>query len=74
VDYLGWHGIVAKHRHIQPGRGVGPGEQLLSTARDEGADLLVMGGYGRMPWREFLLGGATREIVGVSLLPLLLSH
>ena len=74
VDYLGWHGIVAKHRNIQLSPGVGPGEQLLATAQDEGADLLVMGGYGRTPWREFLLGGATREIVGVSLLPLLLSH
>jgi nucleotide-binding universal stress UspA family protein len=74
VDYLGWHGIVAKHRNIQSSPGVGPGEQLLGTAQDEGVDLLVMGGYGRTPWREFLLGGATREIVGVSLLPLLLSH
>src|SRR5208282_4607136 len=74
VDYLGWHGIVAKHRSIQSAPGVGPGEQLLATARDEGADLLVMGGYGRTSWREFLLGGAIREIVGVSLLPLLLSH
>jgi nucleotide-binding universal stress UspA family protein len=74
VDYLAWHGIVAKHRSVEPLAGVGPGEQLLATARDEGADLLVMGGYGHSPWREFLFGGATREIVGASMLPLLLSH
>jgi nucleotide-binding universal stress UspA family protein len=74
IAYLGWHDVKAKHRHVPAVSGVGPGEQLLSAARDESADLLVMGGYGHMPWREFLFGGATREVVGVSLLPLLLSH
>jgi hypothetical protein len=24
----------------------------------------VMGAYGQVPWREFLFGGATREVVG----------
>jgi nucleotide-binding universal stress UspA family protein len=74
IDYLGWHGIAAKHHGVPPVTGVGAGEQLLSTARDDGADLLIMGGYGHRPWREFLFGGATREIVGVSLLPILLAH
>ena len=74
IDYLGWHDVKAKHRHVPAVSGVGPGEQLLSAARDESADLLVMGGYGHMPWREFLFGGATRQVVGVSLLPLLISH
>lgn len=74
IEYLGWHDIKARHRHVPAVTGIGPGQQLLSTARDESADLLVMGGYGHMPWREFLFGGATREVVGVSLLPLLLSH
>ncbi len=53
---------------------VGPGEQVLAEARDEGADLLVMGGYGHRPWRELLFGGATRQVVGHSLLPVLLAH
>lgn len=74
VDYLAWHGVTAAHHARQPVAGVGPGEQLLGAARDAGADLLVMGGYGHAPWREALFGGATREIVGISLLPLLLSH
>ncbi len=74
IDYLGWHGITAKHSHVPAVTGVGPGQQLLSAAREANADLLVMGGYGHMPWREFLFGGATREVVGASLLPLLLSH
>jgi nucleotide-binding universal stress UspA family protein len=74
IDYLGWYGAKAKHKHVSTVTGVGPGEQLLSAARDENADLLVMGGYGHTPWREFLFGGATREVVGTSLLPLLISH
>lgn len=74
VQYLGWHDVKAKHRHVPAVEGVGAGQQLLSASHEENADLLVMGGYGRMPWREVLFGGATREIVGVSLMPLLLSH
>lgn len=74
VEYLGWHGIAGKHRHLPAVEGAGVGQQLLSAAHDQGATLLVMGGYGHVPWREFLFGGATREVVGVSLMPLLLTH
>lgn len=74
VDYLGWHEVKATHRHVPAVSGTGAGQLLLAAARDQNADLLVMGGYGHMPWREFLFGGATREVVGTSLLPLLLSH
>jgi nucleotide-binding universal stress UspA family protein len=74
LDYLAWQGVAAKHRRILPVHGVGPGEQLLSEAREVGADLLVMGGYGHRPWRELLFGGATRQVVGTSLLPVLIAH
>jgi nucleotide-binding universal stress UspA family protein len=74
LDYLAAHGISAKHRQVMPIKGVGPGEQLLAEAREAGADLLVMGGYGHRPWRELLFGGATRQVVGASLLPVLLAH
>jgi nucleotide-binding universal stress UspA family protein len=74
VEYLAWHGIAAVARDMQPVSGVGAGEQLLAAARDEGCDFLVMGGYGHTPWREALFGGATREVVGTSMLPLLLAH
>lgn len=74
IEYLSWHGIAAELRHVQPVQGVGAGEQLLASAREEDADLLIMGGYGHAPWREILFGGATRQIVGSSLLPVLLAH
>jgi nucleotide-binding universal stress UspA family protein len=54
--------------------GVRTGEQLLSAARDAGADLLTMGAFGHAPWRESLFGGATETIVGSSYLPILMVH
>ncbi|MGA3306138.1 MAG: universal stress protein, partial [Stellaceae bacterium] len=74
VAYLGWHGVSARHRLVPAVSGVGAGQQLLSAAREADADLLVMGGYGRGPWREMFFGGATRELLAASLLPLLLVH
>ena len=72
--HLGWYNIEASAAAVYPVKGVGPGELVLAAARDCQADLLVMGGYGHGPWREMLFGGATREVVGTSLLPVLLAH
>jgi nucleotide-binding universal stress UspA family protein len=74
ATYLGWHGITAVAHHVPPVKGVKTGEALLASARDQGADLLVMGGYGHAPWREMIFGGATAQVVGSSRLPVLLSH
>jgi nucleotide-binding universal stress UspA family protein len=74
VEHCRWYGIDAVARRVPTIEGVGVGELLLAAARDAGADLLVMGGYGKAPWREALFGGATRHVVGTSLLPLLLAH
>lgn len=74
MEYLTWHGITASHRGVSPVAGVGAGEQLLATARDVEADLLVMGGYGRAPWREVIFGGATRQILQSSILPIVMTH
>jgi nucleotide-binding universal stress UspA family protein len=74
IKALAWHGIAARLQHLVPISGVTAGARLLAAARDEGADMLVMGGYGKAPWREMLMGGVTRQIVGTSLLPILISH
>ena len=42
------------------------GNAILSYAADASADLLVMGGYGHSRLREFILGGATRQILSSS--------
>ena len=43
-------------------------------AREQGAQLLVMGGFGHSRLREFFLGGATQGILTDLTLPVLLSH
>jgi nucleotide-binding universal stress UspA family protein len=39
------------------------GEVLLAQAAAHGADLLVMGAYGHARLREFVFGGATRDVL-----------
>jgi nucleotide-binding universal stress UspA family protein len=50
------------------------GDALLSRAADIGADLIVMGGYGRSRFREYVLGGVTRHILQHLTVPVLMSH
>jgi nucleotide-binding universal stress UspA family protein len=47
---------------------------ILSTAADEGSDLMVMGGYGHSRLREFILGGVTRGMFKSLTVPALISH
>lgn len=50
------------------------GEALLSLTADIAADMIVMGGYGHARFREILLGGVTRTILGSMTVPVLMSH
>ena len=54
--------------------GLEVGDDLLSRLADFGADLLVMGCYGHSRLREFVMGGATREILRHMTVPVLMSH
>ena len=48
---------------------------LIKNAQDTGADLLIAGGYGHSRFREWVLGGATRELLsGNCHVPILFSH
>ena len=49
-------------------------ELLLAKASEFGADLLVMGAYGRSRFREMLTGGVTHGIMSRMTLPVLMSH
>jgi nucleotide-binding universal stress UspA family protein len=51
----------------------GPADALLALATAEGADLVVMGAYGRTRLRELVLGGATRDMLRTSTIPVLFS-
>lgn len=50
------------------------GHELLRQATAFGADILVMGCYGHSRLREFVLGGASRDVLSRMTLPVLMSH
>jgi len=47
---------------------------LLRFAREHGNDVVVMGAYGHSRFRESLIGGATRDMLDASPIPLLMAH
>jgi nucleotide-binding universal stress UspA family protein len=49
-------------------------EALQAGAKDAGAGLLAMGGFGHSRLRDFILGGATQGILAHLQIPVLLSH
>ncbi|MFM9847964.1 MAG: universal stress protein [Hyphomicrobiaceae bacterium] len=50
------------------------GQQICARAKDQRADLLVMGAYGQSPMRELLLGGPTHYVLSNMSTPTLFSH
>jgi nucleotide-binding universal stress UspA family protein len=48
--------------------------ELLRFIRDEHADLIVAGGYGRSRLGEWVLGGVTRDLLASSPVCCLFSH
>lgn len=73
AEYLEWRGVRCERRPV-PVADEPVGAALLRTAAEVGADLLVMGGYGRSRMRELLLGGVTRHVLAHAELPVLMAH
>jgi nucleotide-binding universal stress UspA family protein len=48
--------------------------ELLRLVRDEGADLIVAGGYGHSRLGEWIFGGVTHELLVSSPVCCMLSH
>jgi len=71
--YLRGHGATVEERHIEAKADV-VGAALLEAAERFRADMLVMGAYGRSRFSEWVLGGATRDVLQWAELPLLLRH
>jgi nucleotide-binding universal stress UspA family protein len=73
LKYLAAHGVQARVLETQlSGRKIG--QAILSEARSTKANLLVMGAFGHSRLQEFVLGGATKEILDASSMPILMSH
>ncbi|WP_191083574.1 universal stress protein [Roseococcus microcysteis] len=71
--HLARHGLnVTVQRAVAPDISVA--DVILNTIAEQSADLLVMGGYGHSRLREFMLGGATRSLLGAMTAPVLMAH
>lgn len=71
--YLARHDVKAEVHAVAPD-GQGAGEALVGALATIGGAYLVMGAYGHSRAREYLLGGATRHLLGNCPVPLLLAH
>ena len=70
--YLARHGVkvdvVVEHTRAPEG------EALMDMARDLHAGLMVAGAFGHSRYREWFLGGVTRDLLGSAPVPLLIAH
>ena len=70
--YLTRHGAKVELRTLTNWSHVG--EALLNEVERSQADLLVMGGYGHSRFREWVLGGATRDVLTRAETPVFIAH
>lgn len=73
ATHLARHGLKARVvLHTRSGESTAMA--LIKHADQSGADLLVAGGYGHSRFREWVLGGVTRELLQSTPVPTLFSH
>jgi len=74
ATHLARHGLKASVV-VQPQQGESVALQLVRHAQDTGAELIVAGGFGHSRFREWVLGGVTRDLLsGMCRVPILFSH
>jgi nucleotide-binding universal stress UspA family protein len=70
--YLARHGVkvnvVVEHTRARES------DALTALARHRHADLMVVGAFGHSRYREWFLGGVTRDLLGSAPVPLLIAH
>jgi nucleotide-binding universal stress UspA family protein len=73
LAYLRHEGVTAEAKDI----GVpdaDAGKAILKGAQDDNADLIVMGAFGHSRFREWILGGATRQVLEEMTVPVFMAH
>jgi nucleotide-binding universal stress UspA family protein len=73
ADYLARHDVRIRSR-TEPHSKSGVAAELVRSAKQQGADLIVAGGYGRSRLGEAVFGGVTRELLMKSPICCLFSH
>lgn len=71
--YLGRHHVTAVKQHVVPAADAAEEGILLDLAKDQSADLIVAGAYGRTRLSEWIFGGVTRHLLLKSTVPCLFS-
>jgi nucleotide-binding universal stress UspA family protein len=69
--HLALHGVTVEPCVVA---GTDIAKALLRQGADFGADLLIMGGYGHSRFREFVLGGTTKDILARTTIPVFMAH
>lgn len=70
--YLARHGVNIEVLQQKTTREIG--SAILRLAGELSSDLIVMGGYGQSRFRQMLLGGVTRTVLGEMNIPVVMSH
>ena len=65
VGRLDRHGVKVQRESL-PRWGATVAEDLLEIAKNNGADLLVLGAYGRARLREWMFGGVTSDVLAAT--------
>ena len=73
AQQLRWHGLNTEAIYVNPGDRPVP-DEIVKSAHDNKADLIVSGGYGHSRLRELILGGVTRDLLRESPLPVFFFH
>jgi nucleotide-binding universal stress UspA family protein len=73
AQHLARHGVTVELRRAHSDE-LNVGEMILARAAQEGAGLIVMGGFHHSRLRELLLGGVTKTVLEHMTVPVLLSH
>jgi len=71
--FLNRHGANVRISVI-PSAGERISNVILTEARSQEADMIVMGGYGHSRMRQYFLGGTTRRMLENSHLPMFMAH
>lgn len=74
VDYLSQHGVAATVKVMRLDEVHGVGGSILARAKGTGADLIVMGAFGRSRLREAMIGSTTGRLLTQSSVPILVAH
>lgn len=74
LRHLARHNLKAELRKLPATSSVPISASILNEVSDQGADLLVMGGYGHSRLRQLVWGGVTSEILASMTVPVFMAH